>query len=63
MPETIEVGPDAAGTPWSFANTMARPLPAAAAAASVMSPFVREYAKRRLAGLGDAGVVSLILTA
>ena len=36
--------------PWSLRNTIASSLPLAAAAASAMSPFSREYAKRKLAG-------------
>ena len=47
------------GTAWSFTNTIAMPLPAAAAAASALSPFTREYANRKLAG-AVAGVVSVI---
>ena len=46
----LEVAP----TP-SLTNTSASFLPTAAAAASVMSPFAREYAKRKLAGVHGAG--------
>ena len=48
---------DVAPTP-SLTNTRASFLPTAAAAASVMSPFALEYAKRKLADVHGAGTAA-----
>ena len=42
----------------SLTNTSASFLPFAAAAASAMSPLIREYAKRKLAGTHGAGTAA-----
>src|SRR5581483_185040 len=47
--------------PWSSRNTTASALPFAAAAASAMSPFAREYAKRKLAA-PDVLLLNVIVT-